>query len=323
MMGSAIAMKRRPLVAYFSLLIILCAGFILGARLLGENGNYLAQGYMLTPAIAALVTRIFFYPQRFSDAFLRSGRTRDYFKYWLFALAITAASFGLYTLVGGIEWDLSAASFLDRLSEQFAASGQDMLASLPPGFTPRTMLLIFTVGGLTVFNIVPGLISGFGEEFGHRGFMFPQLYRIKPLIGLIGGGLIWYAWHLPLALILPVQQIQPLSVTILNHIVLGIGSVSTFVYLSYVYVKSRSIFVTSIAHVAMNNASAALSYYVLVRNQLLANVGTSIVMVAVVALLYVRHELKVREWILPDPKKHGLSGSGSSRESGVALPEGR
>ncbi len=290
-------MKKRPLFAYFSLLVLSCTGFIVGARLMGERGNYLAQGYMLTPAIAAVLTRIFFYPQGFSDAFLRFGRARDYLKYWLFALGITAASFGFYTLVGAIEWDLSAASFLDWLSEQFAASGQDMLASLPPGFTPETMLLIFTLGGLTVFNIMPGLISGFGEEFGHRGFMLPQLYRLDPWIGLVGGGLIWYAWHLPLALILPAQESQPLSATILNHIIMGIGSVSAFVYLSYVYVKSRSVFVTSVAHIAMNNASAALSYYVILRNQLLANVVTSGVMVAVVGILYLGHELRILEII--------------------------
>lgn len=290
-------MKKRPLFAYFSLLILSCTGFVVGARLLGEKGNYLAQGYMLTPAIAAVLTRIFFYPQRFSDAFLRFGRARDYLKYWLIALGITVASFGLYTLVGAIKWDLSAASFLNRLSEQFAASGQDISASLPPGFTPKTMLLIFTIGGLTVFNILPGLISGFGEEFGHRGFMFPQLYRLNPWIGLVGGGLIWYAWHLPLALILPAQASQPLSVTLLNHIILAFGSVSTFVYLSYVYLKSRSIFVTSIAHIAMNNASAALSYYVIVRNQLLANASTSLVMAILVGILFARRELKVFERI--------------------------
>lgn len=293
MKWSAITMKKRPLIAYFSILVLSSTGFVVGNRLMGESGNYLAQGYMLTPAIAAVFTRIFFYPKRFSDAFLRFGRARDYLKYWLFALTITAASFGLYTLVGAIKWDLSAASFLNRLSEQFAASGQDMLAALPPGFTPKTMLLIFTLGGLTVFNIMPGLVSGFGEEFGHRGFMFPQLYRINPWIGLVGGGLIWYAWHLPLALILPAQASQPLNAMILNHIILGIGSVSTFVYLSYVYVKSRSIFVTSIAHIAMNNASAALSYYVIVRNQLLANAATSLVMVILVGILFVRHELRI------------------------------
>ena len=53
-------------------------------------------------------------------------------------------------------------------------------------------MIVALIGGLTVFNILPGVVAGFGEEFGHRGFMFPQLYAIKPWIGLIIGGLIWY-----------------------------------------------------------------------------------------------------------------------------------
>jgi membrane protease YdiL (CAAX protease family) len=65
------------------------------------------------------------------------------------------------------------------------------------------MLLIFFFRGLTIFNILPGIITGFGEEFGHRGFMFLLLYKIKPWVGFVGEGLIWYIWHLPLTLVIP------------------------------------------------------------------------------------------------------------------------
>jgi membrane protease YdiL (CAAX protease family) len=284
-------MKRKALIAYFAILFALCTGFVVGARVLGKSGAYLAQGYMLTPAIAAILARLFFYPPRFKDANLRFGRARDYLKVWLLALGFTALSFGLYTLFGAIEWDLSGGAFLDRLNEQFALSGQDMLATLPPGFTPKMMLLVFTVGGLTVFNIMPGLISGFGEEFGHRGFMFPQLYRIKPWLGLVGGGLIWFAWHLPLALIIPAQSDLPLGTSILSFAIQGVGSICAFTYLAYVYVKCGSIFVTSIAHIAMNNAASALSYYVVLKHQLLADTALTLTMAVVVIALYFTKEL--------------------------------
>lgn len=262
--------------------------------MLGRQGAYLAQFYMLTPALAALVTRGFFYQPRFSDAFLRFGRLSDYVKYWLMSLGLVAAYFASYTLLGAVKWDLSGSIFLARLAEQFAAAGQDMHASLPPGLTAEGMLLIYFIGGLTIFNIVPGMISGFGEEFGHRGFMFPALYRISPAVGLLGGGLLWFGWHLPLLFIIP-QSVPPssLSQQALNAAVLAIGSVATFVYLAYVYVKSQSIFVVSLAHIAMNNGSAALSYFAAVQNQFLGNLGTVLVMLLVVALLYVRGEFRV------------------------------
>lgn len=281
-------MKQKSLAIYLIILFILCAGFVIGARIMGEQGAYLAQGYMMTPALAALITRLFFHKPRFKDANLRFGRARDYLKYWLVAIGITALSYAIYTLLGAIRWDFSGQVFLERLSEQFVASGQDINDTLPPGFTPQIMLWIFTIGGLTVFNILPGLITGFGEEFGHRGFMFPALYRIKPWVGFIIGGLLWFAWHIPITFMVPQTSETSLGATCLNYIILALGSVCSFAYLAYVYVKSGSVFVTSIAHIAMNNAAAAFSYFVILQNQTLANLGLTLTMLLVVAFLVSR-----------------------------------
>ena len=298
-------MRFRALAAYFILLVVLCGAVVASARMLGRQGAYLAQLYMLTPAVAALLTRQFFYAPRFTDAGLRFGRLKDYIKFWLISLGIVALYFVSYTLFGAITWDLSGSIFLGRLSEQFAAAGQDMSASLPPGFTPQTMLLVYFVGGLTLFNIVPGIIAGFGEEFGHRGLMFPLLYRIRPWIGIVVGGLIWYAWHLPLALVIPAGQPAPAWQSFLNWVVLAIGSIFTFIYLAYVYVRSGSVFVVSIAHITMNNASMALAYFAVVRDQFLGNLGTVLVMVLVVVVLYSRRELRVFRELLENPVPAG------------------
>jgi len=281
-------MRDKSLIAYSVILVILCTGFVVGARMMGEQGAYLAQGYMMTPAIAALITRLFFYEPRFTDANLRFGHSRDYLKYWSFALGITALSYGMYTLMGAIRWDFTGHVFLDRLAEQFATTGQNMTDTLPPGFTPQTMLWIFTIGGLTVFNIMPGLISGFGEEFGHRGFMFPALYRIKPWVGFIVGGLLWFAWHVPISFMIPQTVEIPVWASILNYLILAVGSVCTFAYLAYVYVRSESVFVTSIAHIAMNNAASSLSYFVIIQNQTLANLGLTLTMLIVVAIMFAK-----------------------------------
>lgn len=93
------------------------------------------------------------------------------------------------------------------------------------------MLWLFVIGGLTVFNIFPGIINGFGEEFGHRGFMFPLLSPNKPILGLLIGGLFWYAWHLPLALVIPAIAPVPLWQTVAIHIAAMFGSICTHTYL--------------------------------------------------------------------------------------------
>jgi membrane protease YdiL (CAAX protease family) len=248
---------------------------------------------MLTPAIAALITRQFFYKPRYSDANLRLGRISDYFKYWFFSLAIILFSYMLFTLLGSVSWDFTGNVFLEKLALQLSMTGQDINDTLPPGFTPKMMLLIYFIGGITVFNILPGIITGFGEEFGHRGFMFPLLYKVSPLVGIIGGGLIWYIWHLPLALVVPQTADYPTWQILLNLVVMALGSICAFTYLSYVYVKSRSIFVTSVAHITMNNVTASISYFAILKNQLVANIGLTLTMLLLIAILYYKKELSI------------------------------
>ncbi len=286
-------MRYRSFICYLILLAVLGAAFIGAAKLLGQSGAYLAQGYMLSPALAAIFTRLCCYPPGFKDANLRLGKIKDYLKFWLFSLGITALSYLLFTVLGGITWDFTGQAFLARLTQQLAAAGKDIQATLLPGFTPQLMLLLFFFGGLTVFNILPGIVMGFGEEFGHRGFMFPQLYRIKPWVGFIIGGLIWYAWHLPLTLVVPATATYPLWQTWLNHLVLALGSICAFTYLAYVYVRSESVWVTAVAHITLNNAAASFSYFAIVKNQLLANLGLTLTMLSVVGFLYYRKQLGI------------------------------
>ena len=216
---------KRSLFAYLIIIFLLCAGFVIGAKMMGKQGMYIASGYMLAPAIAAIITRLFFHRLRFKDADLRFDKFKDHIKFWLVSLGYTALSFVLFTVMGAIRWDFSGQIFLDLLAKQFTETGQDMTASLPPGFTPQMMLWLFVIGGLTVFNIFPGIINGFGEEFGHRGLMFPLLLPNKPWLGLIIGGILWYLWHQPLALILPAAAPAPLWQTIICHLFGIIGSI--------------------------------------------------------------------------------------------------
>ena len=286
-------MKKKPLIAYLVLITLISGGFIVGMKQMGKAGNYLAGAYMLGPAIAAAITRLFFYEARFRDAHLGLGRLKDYLRFWGITLVVVLISYVMYTILGSISWDFSGEIFLGQLKEQMALSGQD-IDNLPAGMTPRMMLFIFLVGGLTVFNI-PMMIAGFGEEFGWRGFLFPRLCRARLETGFIVGGLIWFLWHVPLIFIMP----DTLDFTpwqhIVNGIVLAIGSICTFVFFAYVYAKSGSIWVVSLVHAVFNNGSRSFSYFAKVENQLLANVGLAVTMLGVVVFLHSKKEFKVFE----------------------------
>ena len=283
---------ERPLTAYLILVSVFSGAFVIAMKLAGESGNYLAGPYMFTPAIAALFTRLFFYEKKFKDARLGFGRWRDYFRFWWITLVVVAFSYIIFTLVGAISWDFSGDTFLGQLKEPMEMSGKS-INDLPEGMTPKMMLILFFAGGLTIFSI-PMTLTGFGEEFGWRGLMFPLLYRDGHLLrGFVIGGLIWFAWHMPLMIVMPSPEGLTAQYHILNALVLAVGSIFTFVFFAWVYVRSGTIWVASFVHAVFNNGSRSFAYFTKVENQLLANIGLAATMLLVVAFLFWRGELKV------------------------------
>lgn len=283
-------MKKHPLAAYLILVAMLSAGLILLMKALGQRGYFIAQFYMFTPALAAVISRLLFYEGGFSDARLRLGRLRDYLRVYGLTLAIVAACYLAYWLSGAVSWDFTGNTFLNTLASQMEATGQD-INDLPVGLTPKMMLILFAIGGLTVFNI-PFTVSGFGEEFGWRGYMLPLFYRLtRPYKAFLICGLIWFAWHTPLILVFPqTHQMGPVE-TVLNVVILVAGSVATFIFLAYVFAASGSIWVASFAHAVLNNASRSLGYFAAVDNQILANLALTAVMIIAVLALHVRGRL--------------------------------
>jgi membrane protease YdiL (CAAX protease family) len=285
-------MKKRPLEVYLILVAALSGGLILLMKLLGQRGFYVAQFYMFAPAIAAVIARLLFYEKGFSDARLNLGRLGDYFRFYGLTMALVAGCYLAYWLFGAVSWDFTGDTFLNTLGEQMEATGQD-INDLPLGLTPKMMLILFAIGGLTVFNI-PFTLSGFGEEFGWRGYMLPQVYgRTGPWRAFIICGLIWFAWHTPLVLVFPKTYHMTAAQSALNGVILAAGSVATFVFLAYVFARSGSIWVASFVHAVLNNASRSLGYFAIVDNQVLANLALTTVMVTAVMGLYARGKLRV------------------------------
>ncbi|HSG27912.1 MAG TPA: CPBP family intramembrane glutamic endopeptidase [Candidatus Krumholzibacterium sp.] len=312
----------RPLAAYLVLVALISGGFVVGMKVMGQRGNYLAGPYMLTPALAAFFTRWLFYTGKFRDARLSPGNWRNYYRFWGLTLVVVALSYVFFTVFGAITWDLSGESFLSQMEEQMRVTGGSM-GDLPEGMTPKMMLWLFFAGGLTIFNI-PMTLAGFGEEFGWRGLMFPELCRRGAAAGrtegsadrsgsqpgqvamtsgsgadsrLIGGfvigGLIWFAWHLPLMLVMPSLQGFTAAHYAVNGVILAFGSIFTFIFFAWTYARSGSIWVASLVHAVFNNGARSFSYFVRVENQIDANAGLAMTMLLVVAYLYWRGEFRI------------------------------
>lgn len=116
-----------------------------------------------------------------------------------------------------------------------------------------------TSGGL-VFKIFINAIAGvvvvsavaFLEEIGWRAWMLPRLikqFNVKK--GIFLGSLIWALWHVPFMLsgILYLKAVPTYLILLINPFgIFGAGLV-----ISWLWVKTKSIWIVSIAHGALNN----------------------------------------------------------------------
>jgi hypothetical protein len=90
------------------------------------------------------------------------------------------------------------------------------------------------------------------------------------------------------------QQLQQSTTEQLALVVpMVLGAVATHAYFAYVYFRTRNILVASLAHIALNNASASFGYVFVIQDAFLANLGTVLVMIVVVAALYATGRFKV------------------------------
>ncbi|HET9695686.1 MAG TPA: CPBP family intramembrane glutamic endopeptidase [Terriglobales bacterium] len=69
--------------------------------------------------------------------------------------------------------------------------------NLAPGHSP-TYIIVTAFFFISVYLLIPSMISAIGEEIGWRGFLVPELNNILGFRGAaLLSGAIWAAWHLP------------------------------------------------------------------------------------------------------------------------------
>ena len=274
----------REIAVFLGILAVVCGVFIATALHLRRTANVVAALYMFTPAIAAALTRTFVSRGRFADAGLRGAPPLRFLAFWGLGVGIAVLYYVLFSLSGAVRWDFSGGGFLSQLETFAPGAGAQLLEQLPKGMTLTGMLALYTVGGFTLFNI-PGILLGFGEEFGWRGLLFVRLQLFGPWMSFGLGGLLWFAWHLPLVLLVPAGA-TPMSYAPLQLAALAVGSVCTAAVFAWAYAATRSIFIPSLLHITINNASRALSYWVELRDQVTADCMLAVAMLLVVGAVY-------------------------------------
>jgi len=110
--------------------------------------------------------------------------------------------------------------------------------------------------GRIAVNALAGLLIvsflAFFEEIGWRAFMLPRLAdRLGARRGAVASAMIWALWHIPYALsgVLHVDNVSPLALALVHPL----GTFGAGLFLAFLWFKTGSLVLVSLAHGAFNN----------------------------------------------------------------------
>ncbi|UCE10679.1 MAG: CPBP family intramembrane metalloprotease [Candidatus Thorarchaeota archaeon] len=198
---------------------------------------------MLFPGCIA-ATFLFFKKEGFGHI---GWRIRKWEYVVLVVFVSIAVPLGLVVLLEGIGWG----DFPDDLFVFNDGMLQSTRIGLLLGSGPQT--IAFLIANLIISHIVFlsfGSLLTLGEELGWRGYLQEKLLRKYGLnLGFVALGTIWGYWHLPIILMGYNFPTQP----VLGALVfMPIGTIFMGMFIGWVYLRTRSIWIPSLAHAAMN-----------------------------------------------------------------------
>ena len=221
--------------------------FLLGAEPMGPLMLGISVLFMFLPALVALIVRRLSGDR--SGMFLRpniKGTRRQYLMAALLPGVLTMAGAAPYFLLFPGDLDLS----MGYMSELLALSGQ--AAEVPAVTLPQVIgagLVLTLIAPLVLVNH----IAAFGEELGWRGYLLPMLIEgLGESRAVLLNGVLWGIAHAPLVCFglnytgeYPGAPFTGILMMVVFATVLG-------VFMSYLTLRSGSIWPACIAHGAVN-----------------------------------------------------------------------
>ncbi len=221
--------------------------FLLGSEPMGPLMLGISVLFMFLPALAALIVRRLSGDR--SGMFLQpniKGTRRQYLMAALLPGVLTMAGAALYFLLFPGDLDLS----MGYMSELLALSGQ--AAEVPAVTLPQVIgagLVLTLIAPLVLVNH----IAAFGEELGWRGYLLPMLIEgLGESRAVLLNGVLWGIAHAPLVCFglnytgeYPGAPFTGILMMVVFATVLG-------VFMSYLTLRSGSIWPACIAHGAVN-----------------------------------------------------------------------
>jgi membrane protease YdiL (CAAX protease family) len=225
-------LSKSPVLVFLALTFVLSWPFLIYGFGWFDSKEDVLERYilsctgMLMVALSAFITRAFVERRGFRDAGWNPGRPKWYLAVLLFCCLLWLGPPLVALPLGKLEWNHNL--------------GRDEL-----------VVVILSLAGFS-------LLAGFGEEFGWRGYLLPRLLtdrRItRGVLSIIG--FLWGIWHCAIA-IGPLLKVglegspdwpSMLGPTLLSCVqMIGTSIALSFIF-GAVWLKSRSIFLSSFLH---------------------------------------------------------------------------
>jgi len=200
-------------------------------------------------SIAALITQLPYFAGLLLIVVLRFVAGRE-------ALAHVWLSWGHWR-----HWLLFGLAFVAFYILQFALNALFNLGPsewvpipAPQGFNP-ILYTILNKGGTALFASVVMIFPILGEEYGWRGYLQSELFKLGRIRGVLLLGGIWGAWHWPVILLghnYPGYPLLGLVLQVLSDIGLGI-------VISYAVLKSGSVLLAAFLHAVGNVVTSTIA----------------------------------------------------------------
>jgi membrane protease YdiL (CAAX protease family) len=220
--------------------------------------SVLLIGYMATPALAHILTRIVT-REGWKNVGLRP-KFKQGWRYWL------AAWFGplVLILVGTAIFFLVYPKYFDpalgRLEETLAAS--DVAAS-DLGMPLQVMLIVNVIQAVLIAPVI-NAIPVLGEEFGWRAYLQPKLMPLGSRRALVITGIIWGLWHAPVIAMGynygNFEKNSYFGAPWSGILMMTLAAIWIGIFLGWVTIKGKSVWPAVIAHGSLNGLAAVSLY---------------------------------------------------------------
>jgi len=205
-------------------------------------------GYMFIPLIAVLIVQKLIYKEAVARPLLLTTRPNWW---WPFAMIFPLLLVGLTALIAilfpGVTLDLGMENYLSTVDATTSAIMNDLFQTLP--FHPLWLLAGQSfIGGITI-----NAIFAFGEEIGWRGFLLREFQALGFWKASLLIGLIWGLWHAPLTIF--AGHNYP-STPIFGVLMMTLFSMLMSPILSFITIKSRSVFPAAFFHGVINGSAS-------------------------------------------------------------------